>query len=140
MGLFIEAQLRDLSLTTCSYIYRSSSHVLFVFSLVRKLARRYACGTPGPSDLSKKREKIGEYAGKNFLYFYTYTAPFIRILPIFMYNTCFFTNKIYVYVKKMLRVNVFMLSCCGFMFCFRSSVCCIYKMYQNLLHSWWMKQ
>ena len=83
-----------------------------------KLAGCYACGAPGPSDLSKKREKIGEYAGKNFLYFYMYIAPFIRILPIFMYNTCFFTNKIYVYVKNLLRVNVFIMSCCGFMICF----------------------
>ncbi|KAF3610684.1 hypothetical protein DY000_02045903 [Brassica cretica] len=29
-------------------------------SLVRKLARRYAYGAPGPSDLSKKQEKIKE--------------------------------------------------------------------------------
>ena len=102
------------------YIFCVYSHLsfLFVIILVRKLVRRYACGAPGPSDLSKKREKIGEYAGKNFLYFYMYIAPFIRILPIFMYNTCFFTNKIYVYVKNLLRVNVFIMSCCGFMICF----------------------
>ena len=46
--------------------------------LVQKLARRYACGTLGPSDLLKKREKIGEYVGRNF-------CTFIHILPHFIH-------------------------------------------------------
>ena len=69
--------------------------------LVRKLARHYACGTPRPSDLLKKRKKNRGVRGENFLYFYMYYTPFLCILPIFMYDTCFF----YIYNTCLCKKN-----------------------------------
>ena len=54
-----------------------------VTTLVRKLARRYACGTLEPSELLKKQKKYGEYAERNFcpfIYIYIYNISFICII------------------------------------------------------------
>lgn len=62
--------------------YDAITEVVVVDILVWKLARRYACCTPKPSDLLKKQKKFGEYAGRNFLYFYMYDSFFLRIIQI----------------------------------------------------------
>ena len=69
--------------------------MVLVTCLVRKLARCYACCTFEPSDLLKKRKKLGEYAGEIFCtficintIFYTYTlhfscSPYISMVSYF---------------------------------------------------------